>query len=95
MSVPPPHSDPLDPTSLQLSALEAEVVRLRAAARWRGRALAAVGAGLLALGMGAGAGLVDVGERLASCRANLMQSRQAHIALASAPDDAAVAPSPL
>jgi membrane-associated PAP2 superfamily phosphatase len=79
------------PDPPELAFLQNEVARLEALAHRRGRALLVAGA-MLALGVVVGFGEVHVRQQLVSCRARLVESRQALSALARAPRDATVAP---
>ncbi len=73
-----PSSSSIDP---DLSALRDEITRLTLRARRRGRLLGVLAGTLLALVAAAGSGVVDIRQQLASCRAKLVESRQAHSAL--------------
>jgi hypothetical protein len=72
--------------------LRQQVASLEACARLRGRVLGVLGGVLLALGVAAALGVVDVRQQLVSCRAKLVESRQAHSALVHG--DAGAAPVP-
>jgi hypothetical protein len=72
--------DPCDAPD-ELTTLRQHVVSLETRVRRRGRVLAVLGAVLAALGIAAGFGVFDVQQQLASCRAKLVESRQAHSAL--------------
>jgi len=77
---------------VEISFLQTEVARLEKLARRRGRALALTGGAVIALGITVAFGAGDVRHQLRSCRAKLVESRQALSALARGPHDDNVAP---
>src|SRR5262245_60208209 len=86
-----PAGTTLLPEPDELAVLRRHVARLETVARWRGRALAITTGIMLALGGAAVVARVDGSKQLESCRAKLVESRQAHSALASAGGDAMAA----
>ena len=76
---------PLHPD--ELAVLQRRVVRLETLARWRGRALAVTTVPLLGLGFVTAFARLDGRRQLESCWAKLVESQQAHSALASADGD--------
>lgn len=79
------------PDHTDLSSLQRRVAHLEGVARVRGRALAIASAALIGLGTMAILG-ADARHQLTSCQEKLVESRQAHSALARADGDGAFAP---
>src|SRR5262245_13061023 len=71
-----------------LTSLRRHVASLEARARWRGRLATGLGTLLLGIVIAAAFGAVDVRQQLVSCRAKLVESRQAHSALVRDDGDA-------
>src|SRR5262245_41871581 len=82
-----PAGTTLSPHPDELTILRGRVARLETLARWRGRVLAVAAGTMLALGVATVVARVDGSRQLESCRAKLVESRQAHSALASADGD--------
>jgi len=71
-----------------LASLRRHVASLEARVRRRGRLAAGLGTLLLGIGLATAFGVVDVRQQLVSCRAKLVESRQAHSALVRDDGDA-------
>jgi len=71
-----------------LTSLRHHVASLEARVRRRGRLVAGLGTLLLGIGIAAAFGVIDVRQQLVSCRAKLVESRQAHSALVHDDGDA-------